>query len=639
MGEGFVFSGSVEGAGMHRNSSAEVLRVTLYAIMLILSVMVVYTPSLDGPFLFDDEANIVDNGFIQLHDITFESLKKAATAPHPNKRRVLPNLSFGVQYAIHGFQVRGYHVVNIAIHILCALFLYVFTRQLLHIDWLRERYGANAPWISWLVAFAWALHPIQINAVSYIVQRMTSMSVLFALCALCSWMAARSAYLRGHRLNACLWCAASLSSWLLGLLSKENILILPLLALITEFFLFRKADLSLPRRYRAVILALSLFIVAGIAISLPGLFQAYDYREFTPWQRLMTQSRVLWHYISLFIVPISDRFVLLYDYPLSMGLFSPLTTFFAMASWISLPCLLFHYRKRFPVAAWAIYWYIAAHLVESTILPLEIAYEHRMYLPSIALVIAGILLLHDGWREFRMNSSLTGLGIIAVLVILGGATYTRNLDFKDAVTFHKAELKNYPNSFRIRLSLALSYNRHGEYEKGGALLEALVKDYPRDLLALQNWYFFQDHILKEKERAEATLQFIIQLIDTGHYRCHPDGPAVDSLASYMESIGRYDDALKFIDILLRDFSHFDSIWYRRGKYLAGLGKWGEALTAFERAKSLNPEDPPILFWIARCLIELGNHSEGCALLHSVMATASRHEAAGFASRLFQEKCN
>ncbi len=158
-------------------------RQALFAVLsLAVLVGLIYSDSLHVPFLFDDMCNIKENANLFLSDLSWNSLRKTfygMNAPRTTLVRPFASLSFGLNYYFGGFDTIGYHAVNISVHFLAALFLYLFIRETLRLPALRSRYGSSAHSTALLAAVLWASHPIQTQAVTYIVQRMASMAALF----------------------------------------------------------------------------------------------------------------------------------------------------------------------------------------------------------------------------------------------------------------------------------------------------------------------------------------------------------------------------------------------------------------------------------------------------------------------------
>ncbi|NJL59302.1 MAG: hypothetical protein HC887_06310 [Desulfobacteraceae bacterium] len=449
-----------------------------FPFLIILTVVTVYRNTLQSPFVFDDYGNIVYNEYIRIEKISGESLSGVWNAPHLSQNRKISNLSFALNYVYGEYNVIGYHLVNIAIHICCGLLAAVFFSQTIRYSWLKTRYSSLS---AWMAALIWAIHPIQINAVTYLVQRMTSLAAMFALLSMIAWMCGRQRWLDKSYGHAAGWWIFSIAAWILGLLSKEHVVVVPLLIAAHEILLLRQEPVRLKRTW---------IIIGGIVIAGTVVFcsesalwkeiaAGYERREFTMTERLMTQSRVLWHYVSLFYLPIAERFGILCEYPISRGLFTPISTIISIASWLTVLLSAWIFRGRYALPMWMVAWFFISHLIESTIIPLENIFEHRMYLPSLGLSFASVLMAEDIFSEYFQKPLLQQMLCVGILIVIGFATYTRNADFRDEVSLYRAELRKCPDSDRIRLNLSLALNRAGHFSEGSAMLEQMVREYPR----------------------------------------------------------------------------------------------------------------------------------------------------------------
>jgi tetratricopeptide (TPR) repeat protein len=454
---------------------------------------------------------------------------------------------------------------------------------------------------------------------------MTSLAVLFALLALTAWLAGRQRWQANRRVQAMVFWSLGFMAWALGLLSKEHVAVVPLLILAQDFVLFRRGGMyRLSRRW--MLLAVALFATIAFvylgADPLDRLLSGYTRREFSLTERLMTESRVLWHYISLFFVPVSDRFGIFYEYPVSNGLLSPMTTLLSILAWSGVVALAWINRKRSPVFAWALAWFLAGHLIESTIVPLEIIFEHRMYLPSIGLALGTVLLAYDLMRQRGVRPSLQLVVLSAFLIVLGGATYTRNLDFRNEITLYRAELSRFPDSSRNRLGLALALNNAGSVREGGQMLKEMAGAHPHDFVLQQNWYVFLVQVLKNTVQSEDVYRRLLRLVEEGHYNPYTDATALQNLAELFFENGQYQRALLWVDLLLKNYPR-PAFFLLKGICHAKLDDWHRAGQAAHKAYKRSPRDIGILYWYGKTLIYTGEKSRGCAILDQGLQTATR----------------
>lgn len=354
----------------------------LYVVALLIFVTLIFYPGLSGNFLFDDKSNIVDNPSLQLFDGSFSSLISASSNGVASPLgRPLSMASFALNLHFMGADPFYFKLVNLLIHLTNGGLVFALTRQL----WLRLAGDSNSfPAALWLTA-VWLLHPINLAPVLFVVQRMTSLATFFTLAALCLYLYGRqTAGSRG-------WIAIAVSllaCWPMAILSKETALLLPLFILICEWLVLDGFRSAPPRILRSIVLILVLVVASVLIAKWDLIASGYRFRDFGPAERLLTEARVLWFYLLQMFLPWPDLFSLHHDdFPISHGLLSPPQTLLAIIGWVFLIALAIHRRQRSPLLAFAVAWFLAAHALESTLLPLEIAYEHRNYLASLGILL------------------------------------------------------------------------------------------------------------------------------------------------------------------------------------------------------------------------------------------------------------
>jgi tetratricopeptide (TPR) repeat protein len=400
-------------------------------ILILLGILVVYGNSLRAQWHYDDILNIVENPAIQISSLDWDALWKAALEGHqqsPRIARPLAYLSFALNHLYGGLDVVGYHVVNLGIHITAAVILFLLIRTILQLPRLAPIYESSRDAVALLAAMFWALHPINVTAVTYIVQRMASMAALFYLLAIYCYLKARLTKHGGLRWLLFISCGVA---GLAGFFSKENVAMLPISLLAVEIYLLQPPDTKLPPwQKRAAILVACLFFFWGTyKLTAGGLLSGYERRSFTLVERLLTQPRILIFYLSLWAYPTGSRLMLLHDPILSTGLLNPWTTLPALVMmgggvWFSITM-----RRRFPLACFSLAFFLLNHLIESSILPLELIYEHRNYLPMAFLNILSAVWLLKGLTYFKASRVVRPLMVLLIVGLITGngiSTYLYN---------------------------------------------------------------------------------------------------------------------------------------------------------------------------------------------------------------------
>jgi hypothetical protein len=443
-------------------SAARSRRAWLLLVAALALTVLTYWPSLHGGYVFDDVPNIVDNTAVHMHALDLESLREAATAsPSSVLVRPLAMLSFAIDWYFAGADPLPMRAVNLVIHLLNGLLLFGLLRTLCKcLPDRRENLHLREGWLPVVVAAAWLLAPINFTAVAYIVQRMESLCQVFVVAGLWGYLAARRRMLAGE--SGFARAAASIVlGTAIGALAKESAVLLPLYALIAEWALFgfARADGKTDRRLLAmyvVVLALpacaTLYWVAGHA--LPA--AAWANRPFTLGERLLTEPRIVWDYVHWSLLPMANELALYHDHiRISEGLLDPWTTPFAIAGLCALALAAVVLRRARPLAAIGIAWFLAAHLLTATVIPLELAFEHRNYFASIGLYLAVFSFLLPA-ADARLKRARAVLCLLAP-VFFASVTFVRALNWGNPILFALSESQLNPDSPRTAYELARTY--------------------------------------------------------------------------------------------------------------------------------------------------------------------------------------
>jgi tetratricopeptide (TPR) repeat protein len=419
---------------------------------VLLVAVAIYLPGLEGSFFFDDEPSILYAEGVRLDRLNAASLREAlASGRSGPSGRPVAQLSFALNHYFSGFDPFAFKATNLAIHALCGVLLFWLALRLFAAQRPEaKRHQAIA--LAGLVASLWLLHPIQLTTVLHVVQRMTSLSALFLLAALLLHVMARErGGLAGMLGLAIAWGVL----WPLSFFSKETGALFPLFALAWELTLRRGQRSSLDGFARAfAVLAGLTFAGVAVYLAVPAgqwLWVGYAQRDFSPLERMLTEGRVLWFYLGLILFPRLEALGLYHDdIALSTGLIAPWTT---LPAWVGLICLAglaWRFRQRMPLAAFGMAWFLIGHGLESTFLPLEIAHEHRNYVPLFGILLAGA----DGLARLQAKGGLLrllGLALAAAaLAYFAFVTLLRSNQFGEEVRRTQIEAQHHRGSARAQ---------------------------------------------------------------------------------------------------------------------------------------------------------------------------------------------
>lgn len=442
----------------HRN-------LVLLALFLALALTgAVYWSGLSGGFFFDDSINIIENPKVLINHFSWNELRQAATSfGGGGLDRPISMLTLGVNHALTGLDPFYFKLTNLAIHLFNGIGLWLLTNLLLtayRIRYHPELTDDEIAWLSIAVAAVWLLHPFNLTSVLYIVQRMTSLAALFMICGLILYTSGRLRQLRGQRGAALIIIGVAVFG-ALATLSKENGILLPLLVFITEWLIFGFQAPDQSTRRFVIACNIVIAIIPGILalgfliIRSDWVLASYNNRDFTLSERLLTEGRVLWFYLQMILLPDPTRMGLYHDdILLSKGWFDPITTLPAIVGLIMTLLGAIVLRRRVPLLAFGMLFFFAGHLLESTILSLEIAHEHRNYLPAYGLLLPLIYYLgHRRLRE-RFSLNLQAAFLAGLIIALGASTAVRASYWANDMDMALVEARHHPNSPRTNLQAA-----------------------------------------------------------------------------------------------------------------------------------------------------------------------------------------
>lgn len=453
--------------------------LTLYlkAFFLLFAVLItLYGNSFDCSWHYDDAVNILENKNIRIGNLSWAEIEKTFYSWAEIKRnlygpvdsyavwsRPLAYLSFAVNYYFGGYNVFGYHVVNFSIHYLAAVFLFLFVHNLLQLPLLKEKYGSYAYSAALLSAFLWAIHPIQVPAVTYIVQRMASMVSLFYIMAMYLYLKGRTSPIVPR---AVVFYSLCCLSFLLALGSKQNAAMLPVSLLLFDLFFIQGISRTSVLRTAKILGVLSVLGLIFIFFYIQSNPSTLDYgvRMFGMGERLLTQPRIFFYYISLLLYPLSSRLMLIHHIDISKTLFDPWTTIVAIAALVALLGAALRIARSVPLFSYCFLFFFVNHLIEGSFFSLELVYEHRNYLPSMLFFLPlaiGFLNALDFFSARRSMSLALITALTSVLIIWGVTTIMYNDIFKNELTLWSDNAKKTPELHGPHHNLAIAYLEAG----------------------------------------------------------------------------------------------------------------------------------------------------------------------------------
>lgn len=569
----------------------------------------IYFNSFNVPFYLDDLENI-KNSSLKLENLTPESFKKVLSGATLHSRPV-SNISFALNYYLGGYRVQGYHVVNTVIHILSAIFLYLLLRITLSLPVNYQKFN-RYPLLAYWTALIWLVHPLATQSVVYLVQRMNSMSAMFYILAMLLYVKGRLEQQSSKKLFSYasfgyfLFCVVS---GLMAVGSKEIAITLPFLIFIYEFYFFQ--DL----RWRWLLTKIY-WGAGGILIGFGAVWYylgaspwatlttVCSIRDFTIYERVCTQFKVVCLYISLILYPEPGRLALDRDFPISGSLFVPIDTFFAFLFIVTLFGLSLFIMKKHRLVSFCLLWFLLTLVIESSVVCLEMVFEHRTYLPSMFFIFMPVFFL---FKTFQ-NKILRTLLLCVVVTLAGFWTVERNSIWSDPLAFYQDHVQRFPNKGRPRQYLAQELRAEGRDEEAQEhLIESLDQNVP---LTYSNLGFF----FEKMNRYEEAEKYYREA-----YILEKKNPLISmKLGSFLLFSGRITEAEEFYRSAVKIIPDNKKLRFGYGKALLKNNKPEKALMYLHEILKEEPDNISLLSDIGSAYAELGMVPESIEMFSKLL---------------------
>ncbi len=556
--------------------------------VIVLTVWAAYANSFSAPFVFDDLKSVIQNPTIRhLWPLT-DVLAPPNHATGAGGRPVV-NLSLALNYALGGLDGRGYHVMNTLIHALAALALFGIVRRTLRRPLLRERFGSAAVPLALGVALLWALHPLQTESVTCVVQRSESLMGLFYLLTLYGFIRAVEAPAQRR------WQSFAVVMCLLGMATKEVMVSAPLLVLLYDRTFVAGTFRAAWQQRRSFYLWL-----AGTWLLLAWLSLQNGQRGgvagfglgVSAWEYALTQCRAIILYLRLAFWPSP----LVVDY--GTGVVSSAGDVWPQALLLlALVAGTGVALVRRPVLGFLGFWFFAILAPSSSFVPLtsQTMAEHRMYLPLAAVVGAVVL---SGYRWLGVRTLPVWLALAAGA---GALTVVRNQDYRDAITLWSVTVAQQPDNLRVHMNLGTALAEARRLEEARGHFAFVVAHDPDDDAARCNL----GNVLLELGRPVEALPQCEAAV-----RLKPDSvDARIALGSTLAQVDRLEDAVVQLQAAVRIDPGSLPGHYNLATALAQLRRWPEAAQHYLATLRLQPKFARAHNDLGEAFVQLGRFDE------------------------------
>lgn len=418
----------------------------IHALVLVIAGIAIYANSLSGPFVFDDVPAIAESAAVRAWPDLPAVI--AADSESPLASRPLVSLSFALNYAVHGLDVTGYHVVSVALHLACALLLFGLLRRTF--ERLTPSVASRAVPLAFAAALLWVVHPLNSEVVDYLTQRTESMMAAAYL--LTMYAAIRA--LDDPR--PALWQTIAVVACALGMASKESMVTAPVLVVLYDrVFVFDTLRGALRSRGRFYAALAATFVVLALSMwsSPRTMSTGFATANTSTWVYLLNQTGMIVRYLRLALWP--DALVLYYGWslPVTLGEVLPSATVVLLLLAATVAALVRRPRLGF-AGAW--FFLTLAPTSSFVVIASEVGAERRMYLPLMGLVALGVVAGALGWDRLRARwtgrrpPAIVGaaptLVVVVLCVALGARTVARNREYASGLTMAETVLARWPTS-------------------------------------------------------------------------------------------------------------------------------------------------------------------------------------------------
>lgn len=592
-----------------------------HLVTLVVIALFAYSNTFQVPFLLDDEGSIQLNSAV--HGLG--NFFNGGYSLLPN--RVIGYLSFAINYHFGELNVTGYHIVNLGIHIICAFLVYCLVRVTFRTPNLNKSFREQqSNMFAFIIALLFVSHPIQTQAVTYIVQRLTSLTTLFYLAALVCYIQWRLTK-RGTdpflKIFTSPWYVLSFVVTLLAMKTKEIAFTLPIIILLYEYSFFGRPGRKQLAQMTPFFLTMAI-IPYTIYSTITPLIQSggtllsdvnspeLTIARITRWEYLYTQFSVILSYLRLLLLPVNQN--LDYDYPINHALFAPRTLFslLALLAILTLGAYLFVKSKHQTeqttddivsrssalksqslclLAAFGIFWFFITLSVESSIISLrDVIFEHRLYLPSfgffLTAVSCGALCVIWLKQYFKDIQNITIVLMAGIILTLSGATHARNNVWQNWISIWSDTVSRSPGKPRAHNVLGIGYYYSLKFDEALREYQEAVRLKPDYIEA----YYNMGLALKEKKQYAESLNMFLKVLSISAFNADQYAKAYNEIGINYAEMGEPDQAVKAFASSVK----FDpeSIEYRNN-YAFALkvkGNLDDALREFQTVVQLDPRN-------------------------------------------------
>jgi tetratricopeptide (TPR) repeat protein len=567
-----------------------------YAIILIAIIgIIAYANSFTNAFQFDDGYHIIEGSKIK-------NINNFLTASYWKNigNRPLAFFTLAINYKLNALDVTGYHVGNLLFHILAGFMAFLLALEIMSLAVFKKNKTINdyKVLIALFTAFIFIAHPIQTQAVTYIIQRMAVMAGFFYMWAVLLYIRGRNSHLKKQvekKWKPYALYAGAFFIGFLGFLSKQNAVTFPLAFILVEILFIRNEQQKIDRKFLAIFSSvIGGIILLGVIISgLPS-----EYEKISRSEYLFTQFRVLFKYWQLLFLPINQH--LDYYWPISISLWGKKELLGLLFLVCTIALAVWFYKKNWLIASFGIFWFYLTLSIESSIIPIrDVIFEHRLYMAVFGF---GFVISYYAFYFLRTKKQKYAIIALSLLTLVYmGASLNRNMVWKNAYTLWSDSVEKDPKRERAWYWLASYYMTEKDRENAQKCYDISIENNPGFPLA----YNGRANLKKETGDLQGALQDYNKAISldskyiTAYYN---RGITYSALNKLTESIEDYDQSIK-----LGNTS--SAVYYNRGNAKRKRNDVKGAIDDYNTAIGMDPTYPLAYFNRGLTKAQMKNHKE------------------------------
>jgi tetratricopeptide (TPR) repeat protein len=565
-------------------------------LLLITITLAAYANSFSGQLIFDDHKNITDNPNIR----SLWPLTGAMSAPATAGIRTRPVvcLSLALNYALFGAHTAGYHAFNLIIHLLAGLTLFGIIRRTLLSERLRARFGEHATILAWLTAAIWAVHPIQTQSVTYIIQRCESLMGLFYLLTLYTMIRAMQSR------RAAIWSFVSVLCCGLGMATKEVMVTAPVIVLLYDRAFGAGSFVSALRRRWGLYagLAATWSIFAALMWIYPHPSEKVGFSAgISVLDYAMNECIVIVHYIRLSLWP--AKLCLDYSWPVVKAWDQLVPSILMIVAMLGIT--IWGFIRNYSWSYLGV-WFFGILAPTSSFVPIiDLIFEHRMYLSLAALILLFVITayvcfqyvakrIQVSWERAasiiteRFKNYIPAIFMITILAALTLRTLYRNADYENPVLIWKAAINIAPHNPRAYLNLGCSFHLQGRLDEAANCYRQSLRLKPHQAIAESNL----GTIFLEQGKFDEAIEHFKEALHSEPDMVVPLFGMAWLLATNPDPERR--DASEAVDLAERAFklTEYPSAWHfdRLAATYAAEGRFEQAQVVAEKALVLASEE-------------------------------------------------